>query len=117
MLRLLGVAGALVVVLLALAFWRWSDSPITDADFIVKVTPTYPQAAMRADIQGQVVVDITVGTNGRLLASSIRSSSGSTMLDDAALEAARESRYRAPLLAGIRFQRSFTIHYTFALDR
>ena len=113
LLRLLGVAGALLVVLLALAFWRWSDGPIEDADYIVKVTPTYPQAALKAGIQGHVIVAITVGWNGRLLASSIRSSSGSTLLDDAALDAARESTYRAATLNGIAIQRSYIVLYAF----
>ena len=111
--RLLGIAGALLVVLLVLALWRWSDSPITGADYADRVEPSYPQVAFRAGIHGQVVVSITVGSDGRLLASSIRSSSGSTLLDDAALEAVRESRYRPPMLLGIPMQRSFTIAFTF----
>jgi len=116
-LRLLGVAGALFIVLLVLAFRRWNDGPIADADYIIKITPTYPQAALKADIQGQVIVAITVGWNGRLLASSIRSSSGSTLLDDAALDAARESTYRAATLNGIAIQRSYIVFYTFKLDQ
>lgn len=102
-----------MIVLLVLAFRRWSDSPIADTDYVVKLTPTYPQAAVKADIQGRVIVAITVGWNGRLLASSIRSSSGSTLLDDAALDAARESTYRAPTLDGIAIQRNYTILYVF----
>lgn len=113
LLRLLGVAGVLLVALLVLAFWRWSDGPIEDADYIVKVSPTYPQAALKAGIQGHVIVAITVGWNGRLLASSIRSSSGSTLLDDAALDAARESTYRAATLNGIAIQRSYIVLYAF----
>jgi TonB family protein len=107
----------LLIVLLIVVFWRWDDSPITDADYVVKVTPRYPQAAVRADIQGRVIVAATVGSDGRLLAWSIRVSSGSTILDDAALDAARESTYRAPMFGGIAIQRSYTILYTFALDR
>jgi TonB family protein len=116
-LRLFGVAGALGIVLVVLAFWRWSDGPIADADYIVKVTPTYPQAAVKAHIQGQVIVAVTVGWTGRLLASSIRSSSGSTLLDDAALDAARESTYRVTTLDGIALQRSYTILYEFSLEK
>lgn len=112
---LLGSVGVLIVVLLAAAFWRWSDSPITDADYVIKVVPTYPKAAVEADIQGQVIIAVTVGSDGRLLASSIRSSSGSTMLDDAALDAARESTFRPPTLNGVAIQRSYTVSYKFAL--
>jgi len=117
LLRLLGLAGALAIVLVVLAFWRWSDGPIADADYVVKVTPTYPQAAVKAHIQGQVIVGITIGWNGRLLASSVRSSSGSTLLDDAALDAARESTYHVPTLNGIALQRSYTILYRFSLEK
>lgn len=113
--RLLTIAGVLMVVLFALAFWRWSDSPITEADYKIQVKPTYPQAAIKAGIHGQVVVAITVGSDGRLLASWVRSSSGSTLLDDAALEASRESTYRPPTLAGIALQRSYTALYIFTL--
>ncbi|HET9343399.1 MAG TPA: energy transducer TonB [Candidatus Eremiobacteraceae bacterium] len=83
---------------------------------MVRVTPTYPQAALKAGIQGQVIVAITVGWNGRLLASSVRSSSGSTLLNDAALGAARESTFRPPTLNGIPIQRSYIILYTFELN-
>lgn len=113
--RLLTVAGALLIVLLVLWFQRWSDSPIDDADYAVKVTPTYPQAARQAGIEGRVVVAVTIGADGRLLFSTIRSSSGSVLLDDAALAAARASVFRAPSLRGIAMQRSYTILYTFAL--
>jgi TonB family protein len=116
-LRLLGVAGVLVVVLVVLAFGRWSDGPIADGDYVVKVAPTYPRAAFKAKIQGEVTVEITIGWNGRLLASSIKTSSGSTLLDDAALEAARESTYRVPTLDGIAIQRSFIVYYAFELDQ
>lgn len=112
--RLLVIAGSLLVVLVVLALWRWSDSPITDADFASRVEPSYPQVAFRAGIHGQVVVSITVGSDGRLLASSIQSSSGSTLLDDAALEAVRESMYRPPVLLGIPMERSYTVTFTFA---
>ena len=105
-----------MVVLLVLAFRRWSDSSIADADFMMKVEPTYPQAALRAGIQGQVIVAVTIGTSGRMLASSIRSSSGSTLLDDAALEAARESTFRVPTLEGVAIQRNYVIFYSFTLD-
>lgn len=115
--RLIAIAAILIVVLLALAFWRWRDSPITGADFGIQVKPTYPQAALRAAIHGQVVVAITVGSDGRLLASSIRSSSGSTLLDDAALDAVRESTYRPPVLLGVPMQRSYTVLYVFTLPR
>ena len=117
LLRLLGLAGALAIVLVVLAFWRWSDGPIADADYVVRDTPTYPQAAVKAHIQGQVIIAITVGWNGRLLASSVRSSSGSTLLDDAALDAARKSTYHVPALNGIALQRSYTILYRFSLEK
>lgn len=112
--RLLTIAGVLMVVLLLVAFWRWRDSPITETDFAVQVKATYPQTAVRAGIHGQVVVAITVGPDGRLLASWIRSSSGSTLLDDAALVAVRASTYRPPMFSGIPLQRNYTVLYTFA---
>ena len=116
-LRLLIIAGVLIVVLLVLAFRRWDDGPIPDAEYALKVVPTYPRAAILAGLHGTAIVAITVGWDGRLLASSIRTSAGSTLLDDAALKAARESVYRPAMIGGVALQRSYIVFYTFSLDQ
>lgn len=114
---LIAVLGVLLVAWLVASYWRWDNSAITDAEFADRVQPTYPQAAVDAGIEGQVVVAITVGPDGRLLLATIRSSSGSTLLDDAALEAARASTYRPATFHGIAIRRHYIVFYTFALAK
>ncbi|MBL9077457.1 MAG: TonB family protein [Planctomycetes bacterium] len=56
-------------------------------------SPDYPPAARRRGVEGQVVVRIDVAGDGSVQACTVRISSGSTLLDDAALRAARRWRF------------------------
>ncbi|HEY7993349.1 MAG TPA: energy transducer TonB [Candidatus Eremiobacteraceae bacterium] len=89
---------------------------IIETDFIRKVTPDYPEIAKDENIEGTVTVRITIGPDGQVEAAVVVQSSGSTQLDDAALKAARDSAYRAPLLDGKPTTRDYLIVYTFQLD-
>lgn len=91
----------------------------TDADFLPggKVTPDYPDMAKEQNIQGDVTVRITVGPDGNVLAAEVTQSSGSAILDQAALKAARESRFKAPTLNGVATQKDYLIIYNFNLDQ
>ncbi len=53
----------------------------------------YPQAARRAHIEGRVLVRITIDPSGVVSHASVERSSGSRMLDDAALALARAYRF------------------------
>ena len=89
----------------------------TDADFIHKVEPDYPELASQQNIQGDVTVRITIGADGNVLAASISSSSGNPLLDAAALKAARASTFKPPTVNGVATQRDYLIIYTFRLDQ
>jgi len=89
---------------------------ITDSEFIRKTTPEYPQLAIDENIQGSVTVRITVGPDGRVEEAVIVQSSGSPILDDAALKATYDSAFRAPLADGKPTTRQYLIIYTFSLD-
>jgi protein TonB len=56
----------------------------------------YPPAALRQGVQGTVTVEITVGTDGTVVAARVVSSSGSAVLDDDAVVRARQFRF-API--------------------
>ncbi|MEM0897700.1 MAG: energy transducer TonB [Verrucomicrobiota bacterium] len=56
-------------------------------------TPAYPRNALRNRIQGTVYVLITVNSSGRAASVSISRSSGNRDLDNAALSAARRTRF------------------------
>lgn len=89
----------------------------TDADFINKVSPEYPDMAKEENIQGDVTVRITVGPTGAVLAEAIQESSGNPLLDNAALKAAKASTFKPPTYNGVAVQRDYLIIYTFSLDQ
>ena len=90
---------------------------ITDSEFVHKVQPDYPSMASDQGIQGDVTVRITIGAEGQVVTVSIASSSGNALLDQAALKAARESTFKAPIVNGVPTQRDYLIIYNFRLDQ
>ncbi|MBN2464584.1 TonB family protein [candidate division WOR-3 bacterium] len=57
------------------------------------VKPVYPEEARRAGMLGTTIVEVTVGADGAVLACSLATSSASSALDEAALDAARSSKF------------------------
>ena len=57
------------------------------------VQPAYPEEARKAGVVGRAVVEVTVGADGAVLACSLATSSASSDLDQAALNAARSSKF------------------------
>lgn len=55
--------------------------------------PDYPAAALRAGIEGRVIVRVELTGDGRVSAAAVRTSSGHAALDAAALEAVRRWRF------------------------
>src|SRR5262245_42135900 len=68
--------------------------PIKVAD----IRPMYPEAAKAARIEGPVVLELRIGTDGLVVDASVVQSI--PMLDDAAVEAARQWKYAPTLLNG-----------------
>ena len=61
-------------------------TPQNQGSWAARIRENYPARAIRDEIEGRVGVRVTVGTNGRVTACSVSSSSGSSILDDAACE-------------------------------
>lgn len=57
------------------------------------VQPAYPEEARKAGVVGRAIVEVTVGEDGAVLACSLVTSSASSDLDQAALNAARSSKF------------------------
>jgi TonB family protein len=57
------------------------------------VRPAYPEEARKAGVVGTSIVEVTVGADGAVLACSLVTSSSSSALDQAALDAARSSKF------------------------
>lgn len=71
------------------------------AEPVVSVKPRYPRKAQRRGIEGVVRVRVLIMADGSVGKVSVESSSGSTDLDNAACEAAKGSKFKAGLRAGI----------------
>jgi protein TonB len=65
-----------------------------------QVPPTYPAAARRAGVEGSVLLQVAVLINGRAGNVSLVSSSGSGLLDAAAMRAVRKWSFRPATLDG-----------------
>lgn len=76
----------------------------------------YPRMARRLGTEGRVVVAFTIEADGRLAGVRVVESSGSALLDEAALEAVRKTAPFPPFPAGIERRRwSFTLPLSFSL--
>jgi protein TonB len=62
--------------------------------------PKYPMESLRKKEQGTVMLRLTIGTNGSVSSISVAKSSGFYRLDDAALRAVRQWRWRPMLRDG-----------------
>jgi TonB family protein len=83
------------------------DIPIVPADrldakpqLLSVPTPTYPEIARKAGIEGQAVVEVLVDTNGTVVDARILKSSGNSLLDASAMGAARGARFTPPKIRG-----------------
>jgi protein TonB len=82
---------------------------------LVNVAPTYPQAALDAGIEGLVSIEATIDESGAV--SEARVLRSIPELDDAALEAVRQWKYRPTLMNGAAVPVIMTITINFALPR
>ena len=76
-----------------------SDGGDLSSKMIVAKPPTYPIDSRRRHEEGTVVLSVLVATDGSVSEISVAQSSGSSLLDQAALGAVRKWRW-APLLRG-----------------
>jgi TonB family protein len=75
-----------------------AGGPIPPPRKVYDVPPIYPAAAMDAKVQGVVVVECTVGTDGTVTDTTVVQSI--PLLDQAAVESVRQWRYTPTLLNG-----------------
>ena len=67
--------------------------PIFNANYLDNPAPTYPVMSRRLGEQGRVVLRVLVNPGGKAEEVQIRTSSGSTRLDDSALETVRQWKF------------------------
>jgi len=74
--------------------------PRIDASWSGNAAPPYPSVARRMGEQGEVRLDVRVGTDGAVLDVRLRTSSGSPTLDRAAIDTVRRWRFRPATVDG-----------------
>lgn len=70
-----------------------ATSPSFDADYLRNPAPRYPPLARRMGQQGKVVLRVLVNAGGDPAKVEVRASSGSDVLDEAALDAVKRWRF------------------------
>ncbi|UCC44562.1 MAG: energy transducer TonB [Candidatus Zixiibacteriota bacterium] len=70
------------------------------ADLVYRHEPTYPRLAEQAGITGEVAVKVLVDKNGNARDAVVFKSSGNGLLDEAAVEAAKQCRFKPAIQNG-----------------
>lgn len=73
--------------------------------------PVYPQAALRAGIEGSVVLAATIGADGKV--KQVKVVSGPSLLAQAAMDAVKKWRYQPSYLNGAPVEVDSTITLNF----
>lgn len=89
---------------------QFQSTPVTALE---TPPPAYPIELACADIGGQVVLSVTIGTDGRPARISLKRSSGVEQLDAVALEAVRDWKFRAATANGQPVERTIEVPMTF----
>lgn len=78
--------------------------------------PRYPSQAIRQRIEGVVILQLVVGVNGHVSNATIKTSSGSPVLDQAALDATKTWLYIPAMQNGVMTPTEIAVPLTFSLN-
>jgi protein TonB len=90
--------------------------PSSDADYLNNPAPAYPRMSRRQGEQGTVVLRVFITAEGRADKAEIRTSSGYSRLDEAALDTIKRWRYVPGKRAGVPEAMWFNVPIRFVLD-
>ena len=90
--------------------------PSSDADYLNNPAPVYPGMSRRMGEQGTAVLRVFINTEGRAEKAEIRTSSGYSRLDEAALATVQRWRYVPGKRAGVPEAMWFNVPIRFVLD-
>jgi periplasmic protein TonB len=90
--------------------------PSSDADYLNNPAPVYPGMSRRMGEQGTAVLRVFINTEGRAEKAEIRTSSGYSRLDEAALATVQRWRYAPGQRAGVPEAMWFNVPIRFVLD-
>jgi len=85
---------------------------VQEANLISKVMPAYPPLARTTRIQGHVILDVAIGTDGSVI--EMKLVSGHPLLAPAAMDAVRQWKYKPTMLNGapVEVQTSVDVNFT-----
>jgi protein TonB len=89
---------------------------VSQPSYLTRVQPIYPPQALRLRQQGVVVLTLYISAEGRLDRVEVTKSSGHRALDEAAVAAEQESRFRPATLGGRPVPCKAEVPYRFELD-
>ncbi|UCE32104.1 MAG: TonB family protein, partial [Burkholderiales bacterium] len=78
-----------------------STGPTTSADWSGNEPPRYPAAARRMGDEGEVRLDVLIGADGSVKEVRLSASSGSPLLDEAAMRTVRTWRFKPATANGV----------------
>jgi TonB family protein len=93
----------------------YAPDVVVDARFTHQVQPDYPAIAKAQGVTGTAVVLATIGPDGKVISAHIDQSTGNTMLDNAALDAAKASGFQPPIINGKPATETYRLIYSFQL--
>ena len=79
------------------------------------VAPVYPASALAARVQGTVILEATIGVDGRV--SDVKVLRSIPMFDQAAIDAVMQWEYTPTVLNGVAVPVIMTVTVPFTLDR
>ncbi len=79
--------------------------------------PAYPRLARRRGWQGEVLLQVRVGSSGKVLTARVERSTGYPVLDRAALEAVRDWRFRPARRGLLPVESEVRVPVRFRLER
>lgn len=79
--------------------------------------PQYPAAALKAGLQGRVLLSVNVGADGAVIAARVYRSSGVPSLDAAALEAVRRWHFHPARRAGLAVPKEVAVPVRFVIQK
>lgn len=87
----------------------------THAEPIAIIKPKYPRRARQRGIEGDVRVKVLIAADATIRDVAVESSSGSSELDNAALEAARGTKFNSASHAGLPIEGEAVLTFNFRL--
>ncbi len=85
-------------------------------DYLLNTAPKYPEAARRRGIEGVVLLEVLVLANGTAGSVRVAQDSGSSLLDEAALEAVCVWRFKPATRAGVPVDSTVVVPVRFRLQ-